>query len=143
MEKICSKCKKSLLLCEFSLHHPAKKNGKRRPDCKQCVRDRSKVYINRDPAAQSKRMAHVREKAIRQAKELVNNYLETHSCVDCGEHDKIVLDFDHVRGRKICDVSRMVSSGYRLWRITEEIAKCEVRCANCHRKITQQRAGLV
>jgi hypothetical protein len=59
--------------------------------------------------------------------------------VDCGETDPDVLDFDHVRGKKVCGISRMVGRGYRLWRIKAEIDKCEVRCANDHRRITKKR----
>jgi hypothetical protein len=47
-----------------------------------------------------------------------------------------VLEFDHVRGIKVLDVSVMVARGYRWRRIESEIAKCVVRCANCHRRRT-------
>lgn len=58
-------------------------------------------------------------------------------CVDCGETDPVVLDFDHVSGRKSAGVSRMRTSS--LPKLLTEIAKCEVRCANCHRRVTTQR----
>ncbi len=61
------------------------------------------------------------------------------SCVDCGESDPRVLDFDHVRGVKKNNVSDMASGAYSISRIKKEIRKCEVRCANCHRKATNQR----
>lgn len=60
-------------------------------------------------------------------------YLKDHPCVDCGEVDPIVLEFDHVRD-KVFNISQ--ASGYGLDRIKEEIDKCEVRCANCHRQKT-------
>jgi len=67
----------------------------------------------------------------------VFEYLSTHSCVDCAETHPATLDFDHVRGEKSWCVGRAVSGSHRSWdRILEEIAKCEVRCANCHRKKT-------
>jgi len=66
-------------------------------------------------------------------------YLNTHPCVDCGETDPIVLDFDHVRGTKVMEVSRMVANGYPWSKIEIEIAKCEVRCANDHRRVTSKR----
>lgn len=59
------------------------------------------------------------------------NYLKTHPCVDCGISDFRVLEFDHVRGTKRMDISKAVN--YRIEVLIEEISKCDVRCANCHR----------
>ena len=73
--------------------------------------------------------------------ELVCEYLLTHPCVDCGESDMDVLDFDHVRGRKNGDVSILARSAIAWKRVAEEIAKCEIRCANCHRRRTQLQLG--
>ncbi len=53
-------------------------------------------------------------------------------CVDCGENNHIVLDFDHLRDKKY-NVSRMIHDGFSWAAIKKEIAKCEVVCANCHR----------
>lgn len=65
------------------------------------------------------------------------DYLNEHPCVDCGETDPVVLDFDHVRGEKSYNVGAAISGSCRSWKsIMIEIAKCEVRCANCHRKKT-------
>lgn len=69
----------------------------------------------------------------------VYQYLTEHPCVDCGEADPIVLEFDHVRGEKRHGVKRMLAGTYSLKAVMEEIAKCEVRCANCHRRITALR----
>jgi hypothetical protein len=66
----------------------------------------------------------------------VISYLQTHPCVDCGETDVVVLEFDHVRGCKERTISSMLVQGYSFAKILEEIAKCDVRCANCHRRKT-------
>lgn len=60
----------------------------------------------------------------------VLDYLRSHPCVDCGEADPAVLDFDHVAG-KVIEVSRLVRSASPE-RLIGEIERCEVRCANCH-----------
>ncbi len=60
-------------------------------------------------------------------------------CVDCGEsYPSYVMDFDHVRGRKIANIAsgRFHSSMKGLKR---EMAKCDVVCANCHREREHQR----
>jgi len=66
-------------------------------------------------------------------------YLSTHPCVDCGETDFRVLDFDHVSDKKLANVSNMVWKPSPLATIKKEIAKCEVRCANDHRRVTYDR----
>ena len=57
-------------------------------------------------------------------------------CTDCGVDDLLVLEFDHVRGEKVRNVMQLARAGYSLRRVEQEIAKCEVRCANCHRRRT-------
>src|SRR5205823_4182693 len=66
--------------------------------------------------------------------ERILSYLLAHPCVDCGETDPLVLDFDHREpATKSNEVSRIVY--HRPWRVVlEEIEKCDVRCANCHRR---------
>jgi hypothetical protein len=62
-------------------------------------------------------------------------YLEEHPCVDCGEEDTKVLEFDHVKKGKLFTISR----GYRRYgmkKIKAEVKKCVVRCANCHKRKT-------
>jgi hypothetical protein len=62
-----------------------------------------------------------------------------HGCVDCGEKDLQVLDFDHVRGVKTKHVSRLIYRAVSFQALYAEIDKCEVRCANCHRRVTARR----
>jgi hypothetical protein len=72
----------------------------------------------------------------------LGDYLIEHPCVDCGEADIRVLDFDHRRdAAKSADVMRLVRDGHSVPRIMTEVAKCEVRCRNCHARITYQRIG--
>lgn len=58
-------------------------------------------------------------------------------CADCGEMDPVVLDLDHVRGVKRGNIARLASGNTQV--LIEELAKCEPRCANCHRRATAQR----
>jgi hypothetical protein len=61
--------------------------------------------------------------------------------VDCGERDFRVLQFDHVNGEKVAAVSTMLHNGASWKRLMAEVQKCEVRCANCHWRITAERSG--
>jgi 5-methylcytosine-specific restriction endonuclease McrA len=69
-------------------------------------------------------------------------YLETHPCVDCGETDIVVLEFDHVTDDKVADINRMMHNTYSIKNIEAEIAKCEVVCANCHNRRTNRRGNM-
>lgn len=72
--------------------------------------------------------------------EFMLNYLRANACVDCGEDDIVVLEFDHL-GDKVGGVAKMVRDGYGLETIKKEIAKCDVVCANCHKRRTYTRCG--
>lgn len=63
----------------------------------------------------------------------------TRGCIDCGEKDPRVLDFDHVLGIKKTEVSKMVWNSASIASFYREVEKCEIRCANCHRRITARR----
>jgi hypothetical protein len=66
------------------------------------------------------------------------NYLQEHPCVDCGESDPVVLEFDHVdRTQKAFSIGECRGRSYSLKRIAAELKKCDVRCANCHRRRTR------
>lgn len=71
---------------------------------------------------------------------LILDFFRSHPCVDCGEGDPVVLDFDHVRGTKSANISCLLGkSSSRA--ILAEIEKCDVRCANCHRRKTAKERG--
>src|SRR6266536_4464418 len=61
-------------------------------------------------------------------------------CVDCGyAKHPAALQFDHVNGKKMEIISYLVTSCASWHVIATEIAKCEVRCANCHAIRTVER----
>jgi hypothetical protein len=67
--------------------------------------------------------------------------LKDRPCLDCGQNfPSVAMDFDHVRGEKTSGISQMWSWGRD--RVLEEIAKCDLVCANCHRVRTQNRRSL-
>lgn len=69
--------------------------------------------------------------------EYIREYLLNNPCVDCGEKDIVVLEFDHQdRTLKTAHVSSLVRARSSLELVKSEIEKCQVRCANCHRRIT-------
>lgn len=70
------------------------------------------------------------------------DHLKSHPCVDCGTSDVRVLEFDHRDGTgKVAAVAVLARAGYPLERVVAEVAKCDVRCANCHRIRTHTQRG--
>ena len=60
-------------------------------------------------------------------------------CIDCKNmYPHYMLDFDHVSNNKTNNISFM-ARWYSVEDIENEIAKCEIVCANCHRERTYKR----
>ena len=70
---------------------------------------------------------------------LLIEYFAEHPCVDCGEDDPVVLEFDHTDEKSFDVCAKLIDFTWK--RILEEIEKCEVVCANCHRRRTAMRRG--
>lgn len=61
-------------------------------------------------------------------------------CADCGtQYPHYVMEFDHARGQKDTDIAKMVRAPVGLPRLLKELAKCDLVCANCHRRRTYER----
>jgi hypothetical protein len=131
--KRCSKCRQLKPLREFNQLRKARDG--RQSYCRDC--NKAYHYLNWD-----KHMAQIRarkKRLLAQNRSHIIDYLSCHPCVDCGETDIVVLEFDHLRDKK-ANVSLLVATGFEWRRILEEIAKCDVVCANCHRRRTARRA---
>jgi hypothetical protein len=86
--------------------------------------------------------ARTRQQALRRERTTyLLDYFARHPCMDCGEDDPVVLEFDHLDAdAKSFNIGQALS--YRRWQsILDEIKKCEVVCANCHRRRTARRRG--
>lgn len=70
----------------------------------------------------------------------VRAYKEAQPCADCGQcYPHYVMDFDHIRGEKKSNVADIVNRSASAAQVWDEIAKCEIVCANCHRLRTHRR----
>lgn len=134
--KVCTECKVEKSLEDFH-RNKSKKDG-RHHKCKPCSKMYYKKWQDQKPET---RRRHLDWKLLKQkeARDYIVEYLLQHSCVDCGMNDIRTLVFDHVRGVKHEGVMTMASRGNSLESIKQEIAKCQVRCHNCHSIITAER----
>jgi hypothetical protein len=124
-----------------SLNWRRKERGQRDNVCRPC----RAVYKHEHYSANKLRyIAQARERkrglALERTEWLLH-YFETHPCLDCGESDAVVLEFDHRRDKEF-NIGGVLP--YRNWEmILTEIEKCDVVCANCHRRRTARRLGSV
>jgi hypothetical protein len=137
--RICARCHVAKPLSEFGLKDPGK--GWRSSYCRPCTRERSRAHY-RDNVASYVARSRIRATFDRRRnREWVAEYFATHPCVDCGEADPVVLEFDHRELRdKRDNVSRLIHTS-TLSAVQAEIAKCDVRCGNCHRIRTAKQFG--
>jgi len=70
----------------------------------------------------------------------MQDFKRSRPCADCGGFfHPVAMTFDHLPGsQKRDDVSNLLRSGYRQV-LLDEIAKCELVCANCHAVRTYMR----
>jgi hypothetical protein len=83
------------------------------------------------------RAARIADKKARKRRNhiFVQEYKKSHPCVNCGESEPCCLDFHHKNpAEKFRVIGGMADRGFGLDKIKAEIAKCEILCANCHRR---------
>ena len=133
--KKCTLCKEEKPLTEFNKKHTTKDGLQN--ICKLCSRERSKRYYRENKEKHLAVIYKNRKKYVARNRKYAWNWLETHPCVDCGETDIVVLEFDHKDGSdKKGEISLALRDQWSFIRLKKEIDKCEVRCANCHRRRT-------
>ena len=132
--KICSKCKTLKSIEDFNFK--LKSKGIYQSQCKSCTRKNIKNhYINNKKYYLDKTQKRNSELRL-EINRYVLEYFKSHHCTDCGESNPVVLEFDHRDGaQKEMSVSNFIRAR-KLNKIRHEVEKCDVRCANCHRKKT-------
>jgi len=135
----CGRCGEMKPLEDFAWRRKAK--GQRHNYCRPChsAYHREHYLANKqryiDQAAQSKKKVR-----LEQTTRLLD-YFKEHPCTDCGQTDPVVLEFDHLRDKSFAIGTALTRYGWD--KIVAEIEKCEVVCANCHRRRTACRRGAI
>jgi len=129
--RVCAQCQRELPLASFNRYADGHQWR-----CRDCYRAyfRSRAHLHRAQSAQAKRARR------QQARALVDRYLQTHHCSDCGEADHLVLEFDHLQ-RKRGNIADLIRTGTSVRRLEQELDGCAVVCVNCHRLRTAGRQG--
>src|SRR5947209_3526496 len=118
--KPCPRCQTVKPIEAFA---PRRKTG-RQSWCQACL----KVYQRGRPRVLAAR------RIVREAK-------KGRSCADCGLHyPHFVMDFDHRPGEgKRAGINVLVKRGTKAETLLDELSRCDLVCANCHRIRTYQR----
>ncbi len=139
-EKMCTRCKMVKPLNEYSFKNVSKNILKW--TCKTCDKEVRKEFYERNKDKVKKKCSIQNKKNRDINTQHCWQYLKTHPCVDCGESDPIVLEFDHRDDvNKIDTISSLMHGGYKLEKVIKEIEKCDVRCSNCHKRRTAKQQG--
>ena len=134
--KFCPGCQRNRAVKFFS-------NNRAKPDglgvrCKKCAKESQAAWYAKNHERHKLQVA-ARRKRMRDVNfRWLMDYLAAHPCVDCGETDPVVLDFDHVRGTKVHTISDLLQTRESPALVAAEVAKCQIRCANCHRRRTAE-----
>lgn len=138
-DKACTGCGQVKPLDDFPVRS-TRRDG-RQSRCFVCQRSAVRAHYE-DNRAYYIDKARTRKQELREINRTwVGEYLRRNPCTDCGEGDIRCLQFDHVRGVKRDHVSTMICAPKSLAEIQAEVAKCEVRCANCHARRTAEQFG--
>ena len=112
--KQCTKCGKILPITQFNWRNKAK--GTRRSECKYCHSEYMKQKYQ-------------------EKKNIVQEIKSSCSCAKCGQTRGYVLDFHHINPNEKSDsIARLTSNNSKLDKVYDEMKKCIVLCANCHRE---------
>ena len=108
----CNTCRCYLPVTDFSI------SGRKVSTCRECI------------ASINKKSYEDKRQLVRAAKNV--------PCMDCGvRYPCYVMDMDHVRGKKEFDLG--LATWHAIQAVRDEIPKCDVVCANCHRERTYQK----
>lgn len=130
--KLCKKCKIEKPLSEF--HKRSKNKDGLYSYCHECSRADANTYYAKNRNKYIIRSAESHPKLRHKRKLFLQSIRCKYGCQLCGEKDSDVLDFHHADpSKKLFNVTW--GADVAVSRFIEEINKCIVLCANCHRRV--------
>ncbi len=137
MARRCSRCGEVKPNEDFAWRR--KDKGWRETYCRPCRAAYKQEHYAKNKQRYKDQAAEWSQATLEERGRYLWNFFQTHPCVDCGEADPVVLEFDHIE-EKLFDIG----AGFRgkNWQtVLDEMRKCEVVCVNCHRRRTAERQG--
>lgn len=134
--KKCTICDQSKVRKDF--YYRDKKRGRLHSQCKACYENkRRKIwkehYHRYGDEYRARAIKYNKDLKVSLRKKMLK-YLSDKSCVICGMNDPRVLEFDHINpSTKNISIARALSNAAKWDAILQEISKCQILCANCHK----------
>ncbi len=135
----CTGCDETRPLEAFSYRDQAR--GLRRVRCRFCMRTYAREHYRQNKARYSTGDWGRKRSSRGDLSREIDEYLLAHTCVDCGESDPLVLEFDHRDGVDKLETIAFLRARGRRDELLAEIEKCDVRCSNCHQRRTAKQFG--
>jgi protein-arginine kinase activator protein McsA len=130
---ICSKCDEDKAPTEFRWRNKAL--GKRHGFCKTCAKKKDRRHYL-SSGTRRKKIRQRQKERLAKKKIWYEELRSELKCVRCGYNKCIqALEFHHRDpNEKEAAISDIVKKDYSKERALEEMSKCDVLCANCHRE---------
>lgn len=134
--KECSDCQNTLPESEFNL--ASSKSARLQPYCRECQSAHQKEWYQKNKNRRKRQVNQQRKELRLKLKEILDKIKDV-PCKDCNQkYNPWQMDFDHLKDKK-ANVGELANGCYSVEVVLEEVAKCEVVCANCHRDRTHKR----
>lgn len=130
--KVCSQCKNLKADNEFNYRN--RRLNIRHSYCREC----GKTFTRKHYKSNKSQYLERNLRAYKKRREFLHRS-KSKPCADCGvQYPYYVMDFDH-REDEVKEHQLNQAARLKIKTIKDEIAKCDVVCANCHRERTFQR----
>jgi hypothetical protein len=142
--KKCTVCR--IEKSEQDFFYRSKRLAKRHSQCKSCYVDKRrkvwKEYYHKHGSKYRQKAVERNRRLKVQTRNLMLEYLKDKRCSHCGINDRRVLEFDHIdASTKSFSIASAITSTYSWNKILDEIEKCQILCANCHKIKTAREGG--
>lgn len=127
-KKQCSKCNLLLPISQFYKRTKGSRDGYQ-SRCKTC----HKQYRQQHYQENRKKYLKKASEWNKRERQRWSKFKATLRCSICREDHPACIEFHHNDGRKEHNIANMVGR-YKMSTILKEITKCDILCANCHRK---------
>lgn len=123
----------------MQFHKNKSKKGGLQNKCKKCQKAYDSLYYQKHKG----KFSEYNRRHRKEIKDYLDRLKSYSSCLNCPEDHIATLEFHHRDPRKKdISVALAAAQGWSLERVKKEVEKCNILCANCHRKLHYKKKGL-